>query len=373
MEYRIPELEKRRENYCDDLDKFRALEKQLIEHKATLEGKVTERQREKEQIESDLQSISLKLDHLWKIVEGQGITLEDVQRMQISKHEMEEQLDEINSEKMAYSKQVWENEMKLSKQFDHLSEIVQTYNRKTKELGLKDDFQLQLQRKYVLEGKEHVFHDDNKCVLDLWKELDNFREKLVQKTAEARLRIAEVLDEEETSEEVLVAKDEEIRVRIVLCTIHFLDMKNFAFWRIFKITQALDAQLKKSDLSLNRETQELHVALAAIDKQVEGIESKIRSVHDPLALQSELLQYKSDLAELEATRVRQIEDLTSYKGAIAAEIIKAIDIMTKTNQKKDMELQGLVRYMDDALLALEMIDSSIADELKQMESGQIES
>lgn len=137
--------------------------------------------------------------------------------------------------------------------------------------------------------------------------------------------------------------------------------------------QALDAQLKKSDLSLNRETQELHVALAAIDKQVEGIESKITSVHDPLALQSELLQYKSELAELEATRVRQIEDLTSYKGAIAAEIIKAIDIMTKTKQKKDLELQGLVRYMDDALLALEMIDSSIADELKQMESGQIES
>ena len=229
MEYRIPELEKRRENYCDDLDKFRALEKQLIEHKATLEGKVTERQREKEQIESDLQSISLKLDHLRKIVEGQGITLEDVQRMEISKHEMEEQLDEINSEKMAFSKQVWENEMKLSKQFDHLSEIVQTYNRKTKESGLKDDFQLQLQRKYVLEGKEHVFHDDNKCVLDLWKELDNFREELVQKTAEARLRIAEVLDEEETSEEVLVVKDEEIRVRIVSCTIHFLDMKNFTF------------------------------------------------------------------------------------------------------------------------------------------------
>ena len=137
--------------------------------------------------------------------------------------------------------------------------------------------------------------------------------------------------------------------------------------------QALDAQLKKSDLSLNRETQELHVALAAIDKQVEGIESKITSVHDPLALQSELLQYKSELAELETTRVRQIEDLTSYKGAIAAEIIKAIDIMTKTKQKKDLELQGLVRYMDDALLALEMIDSSIADELKQMESGQIES
>ena len=137
--------------------------------------------------------------------------------------------------------------------------------------------------------------------------------------------------------------------------------------------QALDAQLKKSDLSLNRETQELHVALAAIDKQVEGIESKITSVHDPLALQSELLQYKSELAELETTRVRQIEDLTSYKGAIAAEIIKAIDIMTKMKQKKDLELQGLVRYMDDALLALEMIDSSIADELKQMESGQIES
>lgn len=141
----------------------------------------------------------------------------------------------------------------------------------------------------------------------------------------------------------------------------------------FKITQALDVQLKKSDLSLNRETQELHVALAAIDKQVEGIETKITSVHDPLALQSELLQHKSDLAELEAVRVRQIEDLTSYKGAIAAEIIKAIDIMTKTKQKKDLELQGLVRYMDDVLLALEMIDSSIADELKQMESGRTES
>ena len=126
-------------------------------------------------------------------------------------------------------------------------------------------------------------------------------------------------------------------------------------------------------MSLNRETQELHVALAAIDKQVEGIESKITSVHDPLALQSELLQYKSELAELETTRVRQIEDLTSYKGAIAAEIIKAIDLMTKTKQKKDLELQGLVRYIDDALFALEMIDSSIADELKQMESGRTES
>ena len=226
---RLPELEKRRENYCDDLEKFRELERQLNEHKAALESKVLERKNEVQRIGDGLETAIQQVSRLKEIVGSQALSVEDVEEMEQERKIVEESIDRIMAEKTAHNNNTWENEMKLSRELEKISSTLQAYNTKAKQLIIAPDtaktsnmsqILLQLDRERVSKGLKSVFVGG----LDInviQTALGTLKETFSRNSTGAKSKLLEVLDEEDTSEEILAEKDDEVKVG---CFLFFQDI-----------------------------------------------------------------------------------------------------------------------------------------------------
>ena len=114
---------------------------------------------------------------------------------------------------------------------------------------------------------------------------------------------------------------------------------------------------------MNRETEDLHNALAAIEKETDALEAKIASIRDPVALESALIKHRNELIEIEALRQRQEEEFLSTKKNVISEICKSIDAMTNYKQYKDDCFAQLSELIGDVEGSIEVIDAAIVDEL----------
>ena len=212
-------MEKKRENYCDDLEKFRELEMQLEEHKATLERKVSERQSEVKNIAQDLDQTKESIKRISAIVDSQEITVEDVKKMQSERAVLDENIEKLAAEKMIYSKQIWEIEMELSKRFEELSATVHIYNTNAKKLGLIPEnaenakgkrYSIKLMRELLFQEQKNFFAD--RSIEEILKDLSTVKNELSAEEKLSRDSLMEILDAEGASEDNLAQKNDEIKV-----------------------------------------------------------------------------------------------------------------------------------------------------------------
>ena len=123
----------------------------------------------------------------------------------------------------------------------------------------------------------------------------------------------------------------------------------------------LDVKLAKSEKALDRETTELHNALATIERETDTIEEKIKSMRDPGALEAAIIHHRNELASIETRRLQRAEELAVKKSAVISEILSTVNAMTNAKQYKDKCFAKLNDLVGDTII--EMIDSSIVDEL----------
>lgn len=216
-------MEKRRENYCDDLEKFRELVKQLVEHKATLERKVAERENELLIIGKDLQLSKQKVSRLKEIISTQEITTNDVKKMDSERAELDDTIEKLSAEKMSFNKQIWENEMELSRRFEQISALVHDFNNNAKRLGLipadainanGTDFSLKLKRCLVFNGSKNIF--EGRVIEGILSDLIAVKDDLLKREASCKDKMMGILDLEDASEALLVEKNDEIKVSLCL-------------------------------------------------------------------------------------------------------------------------------------------------------------
>eukprot|EP00814_Leptocylindrus_danicus_P016002 CAMPEP_0116013394 /NCGR_PEP_ID=MMETSP0321-20121206/5703_1 /TAXON_ID=163516 /ORGANISM="Leptocylindrus danicus var. danicus, Strain B650" /LENGTH=645 /DNA_ID=CAMNT_0003482941 /DNA_START=33 /DNA_END=1970 /DNA_ORIENTATION=+ len=344
----LPELENRRENYCDDLEKFRELERQLNEHKEALESKVLERKNDLQRIGNDLETTTQQVSRLKEIVGSQALSIEDEENMEKERKVVEETIDRIMAEKTVHNNNTWENEMKLSRELENISSTLQAYNSKAKQLRIESDtpktsnenqLLLQLDRDRVSKGEKSIFVyglDIN----EIREALGKLKEILSGNSTEAKSKLLEVLDEEDTSEEILSEKDDEVK--------------------------ALDSRLKKSDELYNRETEELRGAIAVLQNETKTIETKISSIRDPVALEAALARHECEHTELEALRQEKMDEYALRKSAVTAEIVRAVEIMTNHKEYVQKRLYMHNEYIQVSLESTEQLDTGIIEELDSM-------
>ena len=204
------------------MEKFRELEKQLIEHKATLEKKVAERNDELQNLCSQLEASKEKVARLQQIVSTQEISVEDVKKMESERAALDENIEKLAAEKMSYNKQIWENEMELSRRFEQLSVAVHDYNVNAKKLGIipadavnanGKDFSMKLERRLVFDGSRNIF--SGRDVEEILNDLMTLKNDLLKQEADSREHMMEALDLEDASEALLIEKDDEIKVSML--------------------------------------------------------------------------------------------------------------------------------------------------------------
>lgn len=134
--FRLPDLERKREDYCSDLEKFHALIDQLNEHKLILEKKVDDSRAKLELLSRDRQLSLDSINSLNQTVKDQGMTVEDGRRMENERTRLEELAGKTSLKKQQHQKDLWEYDMEVSQKLEELDAAVLEYNSIILELQL---------------------------------------------------------------------------------------------------------------------------------------------------------------------------------------------------------------------------------------------
>jgi SMC interacting uncharacterized protein involved in chromosome segregation len=121
-------LERKREEYCRDLEKFSDLINKLKEHKNNSEDKVQDKRSELHALEEELSGLHKKLEDIRVTVASQGITVEDAKRLQSEKALVIDEISKGSSAKHECNKVLWDLEMELSRDYHELESLAYQYN-----------------------------------------------------------------------------------------------------------------------------------------------------------------------------------------------------------------------------------------------------
>jgi kinetochore protein NDC80 len=121
-------LDRKREEYCRDLEKFSDLINKLKEHKSSSEDKVQDKRSELQALEEELAGINTKLEDIRAIVASQGITVEDAKRLHSEKAHVMDAISKGSTAKHECNKVLWDLEMELSRECHELESLTFQYN-----------------------------------------------------------------------------------------------------------------------------------------------------------------------------------------------------------------------------------------------------
>jgi len=329
----LPEMEKKREDYCTDLEKFYGLVKQLNEHKSMLETKVTERTDELNKCEDHLRELNEKNEQISKVVENQGLSAHEARKMNYDKVRGEEEISKALAAKQEHNKSLWESEMELSKDVEKLSLVVNAYNELVQELGLVHSAQKNRiidddQRNYVI-----TINRDNAGELDqrnflgvdiinqVVPHLSQMKRAYLSRNEEGKQELLRLLDKEEEVEEVL----QDISKRL----------------------DQLHEEKETTEENMNRTRKEQEIALSAQRKEVAALQSKVRSLRDPAAFEAAVSRHERQCVEVNCERRKCREEHVSKKNDIHQEINEAVDACENHKEYVQRRLIELNAHLEE--------------------------
>ena len=179
----LPEMEKKREALCNDLEKFHNLVNKFKEHKAALQHKVNDSDIEHKKNQDEVEEVKKNLEKLKKTIQTQEFSVEDVRKMENERKRMKDIMEQSGKNKQSSQKRVWELEMELSNHFKELNGVVQKYNDAVERLLKEGYFYVSVSTNFVDDPDQKKFLGvdvKNKVLPTLSKLKSDYAKKTLQ-------------------------------------------------------------------------------------------------------------------------------------------------------------------------------------------------
>jgi len=304
----LPIWEKKREDYCKDLENFEELLQKLNEHKQASEKKVNEKAAALQDLEIEMAKLDQNIKDMQVIVNTQTLSVDDVRQMQLKRIQLEQETTRAASLKQEYHKVLWETETQVKRRLHELESTVEEYNTKAaSELQLIPKTALHAGGKvfYARVENKHMNNEqgallggvDMKCMVQ--PHLLQMQSKIGSRVLQAKDQLAFLLENMKTTEEdlkVMQAKIKDLEITG--------DLTHIAF----------------------KEQEEKHRnAFSSIISEINVIQSKISSLKDPAGTEVAIKRIREKCSELEALRREEQAEAAALKMAVANEVDTALN------------------------------------------------
>jgi chromosome segregation ATPase len=303
----LPLYAKKKEDYCAEVEQFKDLIRQMFEHKSTLEQKIKDRTSQLADTNVKLDKMTTHIDNLKQAIQEQEFTVDDIRRMEVEIKGLTEAKERamLIKEQQLKMKKAAEDEFKTTSEL--LLSTTNTYNQKISSSQTVPE----------LAGKFTNF----KATLQIGQILDSHPDALlgVNLTQKVQPVTKSCLDDlhvkQQQAEEIHNDLLDELTHTEGLC------METEALLKI--------AEEKNSQSIQAIETErKSHEAKTTIRKrEVEGMESKIESLHNPVSLEEQMAAYHRQCADLEALRMEHQDENVAKREAVLEQINSACQLM----------------------------------------------
>ncbi len=209
-------LERKREEYCRDLEKFSDLINKLKEHKKTSEEKVRDKNKEFKALEEELATTNLQVEKIRVMLASQGITIEDARRLQSEKAHIEDGISKAATTRHEYNKALWELEMELSRESSDLESVASQYNNKAADLadssGHGKNITIDIERKYVAESDQRLLLGGADISGEILPRLEALKQSFIRQISEKKQQLLQLLDQEQFDEEAQTEASDKTKV-----------------------------------------------------------------------------------------------------------------------------------------------------------------
>jgi hypothetical protein len=298
---------KKREDYYAEVEQFKDLIRQMVEHKSTLEQKIKDRTSQLAETNVKLDKMTTHIDNLKQAIQEQEFSVDDIRRMEVEIKVLTDSKERamVFKEQQLKMKKASEDEFKTTS--DLLHSNMSVYNQKISSLqafpelnGKFTNFKATLQIDQILEDNPNALLGVNltRNVQPVTKScVDDFTTKQ-QKAEEIH---NDALDELTHTEGLCMETEALLKIA---------EEKNS------QSIQAIETERKS------------HEAKSSIRKrEVEGMESKIESMHNPVSLEEQMAAYHRQCADLEALRMEHQDENVAKREAVLKQIDSACKLM----------------------------------------------
>lgn len=323
----LHDLTKTRDGYITDLEQFHDLINQMEEHVAKLTQQKKDLSEELEETKTNLTKVATRVKELNESIANQGLTLEDVRKMENERKGVEEAIDRALTLRDQRRSALWEIESELEKLWSDLESFASDYNSNLGEINVLDVVAAKgVQMKATVNKGAAQDPDSTKLLaLDLpglvHPTLASCREEYTKLLSESKWLYQEALDQLEISEEQFTESLEKLRI---------IESK------IDKCEEVMEAE---------REAQEAKLGVRA--REAESMEAKVASLRDPVALEEHMAQFERQCAELEAMRQQHEEENVARKKAVCDEIYQACLGMKEYDEYCLSKIKEVQQYREE--------------------------
>ena len=209
-------VERKREEYCSDLEKFSDLIKKLNDHKNSSEERVRDKASELKTLEDELAKAEVKLDKIRVAIASQDVTVEEARRLQSEKARVEEGISKATVVKHEYSKTLRGMEIELSQKAEELQAIMLQYNNKVIDIpGLSEQSEsiaLDIENNNVVESDQRLLLGGVDLNAIVSQHSDTLKRTLLLRTAERKQELLQFLDKENINDETMTEALDRIKV-----------------------------------------------------------------------------------------------------------------------------------------------------------------
>ncbi len=211
-------LERKREEYCRDLEKFSDLINKLKEHKNNSEDKVQDKRSELHALEEELSGLHKKLEDIRVTVASQGITVEDAKRLQSEKALVIDEISKGSSAKHECNKVLWDLEMELSRDYHELESLAYQYNNAATNLvdnsGYGKKFIADIETKIGATSDPRLLLGGIDISGEVLPHLDALKQSIMQQISDKKQQLMHLFDQEQVLEEARTEALDKAKVRV---------------------------------------------------------------------------------------------------------------------------------------------------------------
>mmetsp|Transcript_30847 Transcript_30847/g.86457 ORF Transcript_30847/g.86457 Transcript_30847/m.86457 type:complete len:600 (-) Transcript_30847:66-1865(-) len=133
---RVEELEKKKKVYQQDVAKFSHYIQTLESYEKELNEAAKNKNYELESRKKDIEHFRVEKDDLEEKVSAQELSAIDVDRMNMDKKRLEEELDQLGRQKQQVHDKIWDGEMKVARKVEEVEEVARKCNDLSSDLKL---------------------------------------------------------------------------------------------------------------------------------------------------------------------------------------------------------------------------------------------
>lgn len=333
----LPDLEKKREDLCIDLEKYQDLVEQYKEHKSVLQRKVNDLSDENDLKEKEFVNAKERVQKLKELISTQELSVEDVQKLNSEKKQLKALMDNTDMEKEPKQKLVWEMENTLEKKLSELKRASQKYNHVAKELLSDEYFYVNLNEDNLIDLEDDSTTQVSDTLLlgvnlkhSVIPTLHRMKQDYESKTEKLRILSQKNLNSVATSETDIAS--------------HKNSVKEFTH------------NLRDLETLLREEQTTQESELESLKNQIKSLEVKTESLRDPKALEEAVAMYQSDFLKYSREKESQKILLEEEKEAVHKEINDALSLIANHKEYTQAQLNHFEEYAMNQLDRLENVE-----------------